>query len=270
MSKRDLFLSKPLMNAAGSLGLSPDERKLAPWDAFGAFVTNPLSFRPRKPAVQPATVDFPGGFLLHSGLPNPGLEAALKKHAARWQRSRLPIIVHLIADRPEQTSVMVRRLESLEGIVAAELGFAPQLADDIILIAVEASLGEMPLIACLPFDQVLRIGPRLVGMGVAAISLAPPRGLMPRQPASAALESFIMEIDEEKSRTQLDWVAGRLFGPALFAQSLLVVRSAVRAGMPIIGGCGVYSPADARTMQAAGAFAVQVETTLWRGDFSPG
>src|SRR5687767_12191231 len=89
--KRDLYFSKPLMNAAGSLGFAPDLRNGLSLDAFGAFVTNPVSLRPRLPAAQPAVIEFPGGFLLHTGLPNPGLSSVIKTHAARWNRSSLPI-----------------------------------------------------------------------------------------------------------------------------------------------------------------------------------
>jgi len=119
--KRDLYFSKPLMNAAGSLGFAPDFRSLGDFgslDTFGAFVTNPFSLRPRLPTTQPAMIEYPGGFLLHTGLPNPGLKAGLKRYAAKWIRSELPVIVHLMADRPEETQSMVHMLEEIENVMA--------------------------------------------------------------------------------------------------------------------------------------------------------
>lgn len=249
MFKRDLYFRKPVLNAAGTLGFAPDPRLPLNWAGLGAFVTNPISLRQRTPAAEPALIEFPGGFLTHSGLPNPGLPAVLKKMAARWARADLPIIVHLMADRPEETARMVRMLENVENVAAVELGFAPQLADDILVLAVELAAGELPLVANLPFEQVLSVGPRCLDVGAAAISLAAPRGLLPA-------------VDNGRA------VTGRLFGPALFAQSMLVVRDAVRAGIPLIGGGGVYSKENASAMLAAGALAVQVDTVLWRGDFS--
>ncbi|MCC7190038.1 MAG: hypothetical protein IT312_14980, partial [Anaerolineales bacterium] len=163
--KRDLYFSKPLMNAAGSLGFAPDLRdfrEALPKHGgggenlggleLGAFVTNPISLRPRLPTAQPAVIEYPGGFLLHTGLPNPGIHAALKKYSAKWTRSELPIIVHLMADRPEETQQMARMLESHENVMAVELGFAPLLADDIILLTLEMCLGELPLIFSLPVE----------------------------------------------------------------------------------------------------------------------
>jgi len=249
MSKRGLDFPKPLMNAAGTLGFAPDTRWPLNWGEFGAFITNPLSLRPRRPAVEPALVETPGGFLLHSGLPNPGFSQTLKQVASKWARSNLPVIVHLMADRPEETQRMTRQLESLENVIAVELGFAPLLADDIIVLAVEMSAGELPLIVNLPWEQVLRLGPQVLAVGAEAVSLAAPRGMVPL--------------------TSQVGVAGRLFGPALFAQSLLLVREAARSGIPIIGGCGVYSKENASAMLSAGALAVQVDTVLWRGGFSP-
>ena len=82
--KRDLYFSKPIMNAAGSLGFAPDARNGIDFASFGAFVTNPISLRPRLPTTHPALVEFPGGFLLHTGLPNPGLNGTLKKYSAKY------------------------------------------------------------------------------------------------------------------------------------------------------------------------------------------
>ncbi|MEJ5224483.1 MAG: hypothetical protein WHV44_08510 [Anaerolineales bacterium] len=243
MFKRDLYFSCPLMNAAGTLGFAPDPRLPLDWAQFGAFVTNPLSWMPRQPAANPAVVEFAGGFLLHSGLPNPGLPTALKRYARAWKRSALPIVIHLMADRPEETLRMVRLLEGVDNVMAVEFGFAPQLAGDIIVLAVEMCQGELPIIVCLPPEQVLALGPQVMDAGAAAVSLGAPRGM-------------------------LGDVTGRLYGPGLLAQSLLVARDAARLGLPVISAGGVYARQDVDAMLAAGALAVQVDAALWRGAFS--
>ncbi len=252
MPKQDLIFRTPLMNAAGTLGFTPDLRAEIPWDDFGAFVTNPLSLRPRTGAAQPALIEYPGGFLLHTGLPNPGFNAALKKYAHRWRDSSFPIIAHLMADRPEETQQMVRPLEEMENILAVELGFAPLLADDILLLTLEMCMGELPLIFSLPFEQVLSLGPRLIQNGAAAISLAAPRGSLPLTPALRPSPAGRGEL-----------VTGRLFGPSLFPQSLEIVSSAAKLGLPVIGAGGVYSKEDAQAMLTAGALGVQMDAGLW-------
>lgn len=243
--KRDLYFNKPLMNAAGSLGFAPDLRVFEELGGheLGAFVTNPFSLRPRLPTSQPAVIEYPGGFLLHTGLPNPGLGAGIRKYASKWDKSDIPVIVHLMADRSEETRSMVRMLEEVENIMAVELGFAPLLADDIILLTLDMCLGELPLIFSLPVEQVLSLGPRLMQAGAQAISIAPPRG---------------SNITSHESV-----VSGRLYGPSLFPQALDTVRNAAKLGLPIIGAGGVWTKENAGAMLSAGALAVQVDAALW-------
>ena len=251
--KRDLYFSKPLMNAAGSLGFAPDLRglkDLGGLDRLGAFVTNPFSLRPRLPTAQPAVIEYPGGFLLHTGLPNPGLKAGLKKYSAKWTRSDLPVIVHLIADRPEETQKMVRMLEEIENVMAVELGFAPLLADDILLLTLEMCLGELPLIFSLYAEQVLSLGPRLIQEGADAISIASPRGAL-------ALTPNPTPPGEGGHGTR------RRFGPPVVPQTLNVVEPAAKLGLPIIGAGGVWTRENVEAMLSAGALAVQVDAALW-------
>lgn len=261
MPKRDLYFRAPIMNAAGMLGFTPDFRSLADSGSFalGAFVTNPISARPRKVTTHPAVAEYPGGFLLHTGLPNPGLPAAVKRYAHKWADASLPIIIHLMANRPGETAGMVESLEGVENVMAVELGFAPEfhqkpafsektdLWDENLLTTLELSLGELPLIVSLPAEQAVRLGPRLVERGAAAVSLSAPRG---------ALRS-----KDGKTMT------GRLYGPSLFPQALEAVRRLAEAGVPVIGGGGVYRQEQAGVMQEAGAMAVQLDALLWRGGF---
>ena len=236
------------MNAAGSLGFAPDTRVGIPLDSFGAFVTNPFSLRPRKPAARPEVIEYPGGFLLHSGLPNPGFSAGIKRYSSRWDKSGVPVIVHLMADRPEETQRMVQMLEMHENVMAAELGFAPLLADDILLLTLEMCMGELPLIFSLPVEQVLSLGPRLIQEGAQAISISAPRGAMP---------------DRGKGSGDKGVTTGRLYGPSLFPRALETVYSAAKLGFPIIGAGGVWTKENAEAMLSVGALAVQVDAALW-------
>ena len=245
MSKRDLYFSKPLMNAAGALGFAPDTRVGISVESFGAFVTSPFSLRPRVPTAKPAVIEYTGGFLLHTGLPNPGFHAGMKRYSAKWTRADLPIIVHLMADRPEETQRMVRMLETQENVMAVELGFAPLLANDIISLTLQMCLGELPLIFSLPVEQVLSLGPRLIQQGAQAISIATPRGALPLSASPSQLST------------------GRLYGPSLFPQTLETVYSAAKLGLPIIGAGGIWTKENAEAMISAGALAVQVDAVLW-------
>jgi len=138
---------------------------------------------------------------------------------------------------------MTRRLENIENVMAVELGFAPGLSDDILRYALQMSLGELPIIMNLPYEQVLSLGPALVQSGASAISLAAPRGALP---ADGKL------------------VSGRMYGPGLLPRSLEIVHAAARLGLPVIGAGGVYTLADAEAMLSVGALAVQFDAVLWK------
>jgi dihydroorotate dehydrogenase len=242
--KNDLYLSRPLMNAAGTLGFAPDLRAPFHWAGLGAFVTNPVSLGPRRAAAEPAALPFPGGFLLHSGLPNPGFKTVLRKYAPRWADAPLPVIVHLMAAGPEDSARMVQALEGRENMLGVELGFPPQAAGADILAAVQACLGELPLIVCLDAPQLLSLGSSLTQAGAAALSVAAPRGMLTTEDSSL--------------------VTGRLYGPGLFAQALHTVHEAARLKLPIIGAGGVYTQENAQAMLKAGALAVQLDAVLWK------
>ncbi len=237
------------MNAAGVLGFSPDFRNLSTgFGSLGVFVSNPVSARPRQPAAQPQALLFPGGFLLHSGLPNPGFSALVKKHAARWRRAETPVVVHLMAESPEETGRMTRALENLENVMSAELGFAPHADDELVLQTLEACRGELPLIVSLTPEKILSLGPKLIERGADALSLAAPRGAL-------SMEGAL--------------VAGRLYGQALFPRALELVYAASRLSLPVIGAGGVWSERDAADMLAAGALAVQLDAVLWKPAIAP-
>lgn len=257
MPKYDLFFSSPVMNAAGTLGFAPEPRGPVDLGLLGAFVTNPLSLSPRSPASKPQAIPYPGGVLVHTGLPNPGLRAAIHQYAERWARAPLPVIVHLLAPGGSRSSLaelaeMSGSLEPLENVMGVEVGLPPGAEVSLALSIAQAMAGELPLILRITPEQAAELAAggeqaaeALFQSGAAAISLGAPRG--------ALVESGG------------DLVYGRLYGPGLLPQALRAVHELAAAGVPVIGGGGVYQPEDLEAMLQAGALAVQLDTALWRG-----
>jgi dihydroorotate dehydrogenase (NAD+) catalytic subunit len=248
--KFDLSFDPPWMNAAGSLGFAPDRHGPVDLSRLGAFVTNPISLEPRSPAHGLRYLAYPGGFLLHTGYPNPGLRAVLRRSAEAWGRSPLPVLVHLLCQRTEELSQAVRRLEGLPGVAGIELGLAPDIEAQQAAALAQAATGELPVILRLPLERAVELATWLkehsaVVDNIAAFSLGPPRGLLPTPDSSLA--------------------RGRLYGPAVFPLALRAVRGLSALGVTVIGGGGVYRMEQAEAMQAAGAVAVQLDTVLWRG-----
>ena len=245
MSKYDLSLAKPLMNAAGTLGFTSDPRGPVDLSRLGAFVTNPVSLGKRTPAHGIRYQPFPGGFLLHTGYPNPGLREVIRRCQERWARSPIPVIVHLLGEMVDELPGMVRQLEALEGVIGIELGLPKEVDGKIVRAFSEAALGELPVIVRLPFEKAVETAAEAIQSGAAAVSLGAPRGAFPARGGNL--------------------VQGRLYGPALFPQALAVVKEINQSGLPVIGAGGLYSQEDCDAMLSAGALAVQIDSLLWRG-----
>ncbi len=233
------------MNAAGTLGFAPDLHGSVDWSRLGAFVTNPVSLGRRTPANGERFASFPGGFVLHTGYPNPGLRQALRRYAGPWSHAPLPVIVHLLGGQPEEMAGMVRQLEAVEGIAGLEVGVPGEASLEGVMALTQAAIGELPVIVRLPFERAEELAPGAVQAGAMAISLAPPRGIFPTQ--SGELQQ------------------GRMYGPAVLPMALKRVDELVRLGIPTIGAGGVYCKEDCQAMLGLGALAVQVDGALWRG-----
>lgn len=249
LTKFDLTFAPPLMNAAGSLGFLPNPDSPVELSSLGAFITNPISLRPRSPARISQLLDFPGGFLMHSGYPNPGLRSVLWHYSASWARMPIPIIVHILGEDSDRVSEMVTRLEGTAGVMGIEIGLPPKAGPDTALALARAAARELPVIMRLPLDRAAALAYALTSLlgkpFLAALSLGPPRGVLPGL---------------DKGHIQ-----GRMYGPAVFPLALAAVHAVAETGWPIIGGGGVYTTLQVKAMLAAGAMAVQLDAVLWRG-----
>ena len=245
MSKSELILKTPIMNAAVCFGFTPDSYGPTDISQMGAFITNPISLLARSPAHGPRFLSFPGGFLLHTGYPNPGLGSAIRRYARHWARSPLPVLVHLLAQKAGEVADMVKKLESLEGVAGFEIGLPAEADVEMVRDFARAAAGELPVIMRFPLDHAAGLADGFAQSRLAAVSLAPPRGALPLPEGGL--------------------VQGRLYGPALFPQALAAVQALNRRGIPVIGSGGVYTPVQAEAMLQAGAIAVQLDAVLWRG-----
>jgi len=241
----ELGIQPGWLNAAGMLGFAPPPA----WPLEHppvAFVTAPISYKARSPAHDRRCISYPGGMILHTGWPNPGFRKVVRLYAQRWARSNVPVWVHLLAERSYEVDKMVRWLEEAEGVAAVEISLPPAARDNERQELIEAALGELPLVLCVPLDQVnTEWAARAVKSGVSVISLSAPRGVLPASNGST--------------------VHGRCYGPGLLPLSLQALTCLREKDLPLIAGCGVYDWTAYEMMLKAGAAAVKLDTVLWRG-----
>jgi len=142
---------------------------------------------------------------------------------------------------------MVQRLDSVDGIAGVEISLPLNADGQIASAFAQAARGELPVVLRLPMDGASSLVPYITAAGLAAISLAPPRGMLPLPSGG--------------------FVQGRLYGPAVFPLALAVVQRLVQSGIAVIAAGGVYRPEHVAALLQAGAAAVQLDSVLWQGGF---
>ena len=242
--KQDLLLQKPFVNAPGTLGFVPDTRTMPYLKHLGAFITNPISYRHRQPAGSRSYLPFEGGFLLHTSLPNPGITRSIARFKRWWANAPLSIIVHLLVESPGTLAEMVQKLESLENLIALEIGLPPDCDLPLLETLLEAASGELPLIIYMSPEQLPDLLEPLTKLQPTVVHLGPPRGTHPNQEG--------------------DLVTGRLYGPAVFPVMLHALKLLEEAGLKVIAYGGINKHWQAQTMLENGAMGVSLGEALWK------
>jgi dihydroorotate dehydrogenase len=243
--KQDLIINPPIMNSAGVLGFIPDDNEPFDLNLLGAFITHPISLRQRQPAKPSHFEKFPGGVLLHTGLPNPGIRKALHSYRGKWQLHAQPIILHLLVEGVEDMEAIVEVLDSEDHPVQAlEIGIVHTTPAAVEAVLTTASLSQLPILARVHPDSDYDVLLAAQQSGINAVVIGPPRGNI-------------------KTRWETK-ISGRLYGPGLhpliFAQ---LERFLEVLDIPIILGSGLFSTDNILCALDEGAAAVQLDTVLW-------
>ncbi|GAB4574590.1 MAG: dihydroorotate dehydrogenase [Anaerolineae bacterium] len=249
--KYSLIVHSPVMPAAGTFGYGNRYVRLIKTEKFGAIVTDPITLRPRRVAQGPNSVPLPGGLLLHTGMPNPGVEKVIKKYRQNWANAPVPIIVHLMDRQSGDLRQCVRALIGITGVAGFELGIHEQASLEEIysLINTVIHLTQLPLLVRVPLERAIELAPAIAQTEAGALVVgAPPRGIA-RDPVTGRL------------------VRGRLYGPLVMPQALNTVAQVVdrlkETDLPVIAAGGIHTPDDARTFIEVGARAVQLDSLIW-------
>lgn len=231
------------LNASGFLGFTPPAESLLA-DRLGAFVTPAISWLPRSPAHNRSLLEYPGGFLLHTGYPNDGFSRTLRQYARKWADLRVPVWPHLLPRSGYECSQMVRALEGLENIGAIELSLPAEAEIPFVEEILQSALGELPVYVCVPFLSPLHAWLDLFRLyTVTGIVLSTPRGVL---------------------ATNDSPVSGRLYGPSLLPQLLEIIQAFRNCGIPLIAGSGIFALEQGEIALRAGASAVQLDAVLWQ------
>ena len=247
--KYSLIVSTPVMPAAGTLGFADSYKGMIDYEKLGALVTNPVTLDAWNPAAGTRMIRLDAGILLHTGLPNPGLNKVIRRYRKTWANMPIPVILHLVGATVQHIERASGLIDEVDEIAAVELGLSDDLDEgDALALVRTAAKMEKPLLVRLPFYECWQLALPIAEAGADALVLtAAPRGTA---------------RDRHSGRL----VSGRIYGPLIKPMILRLVgrlRREIPEEIPIIGSGGIHSPADARDYIEAGAVAVQVDTATW-------
>lgn len=247
-SKNSLTVETPVMPASGTFGYGDSYQDLLKIEKLGALVTNPVTLHAWRPATGTRVVPLDAGVLVHTGLPNRGLNKTLEQYRALWENLPLPVILHLVASDVDQIRLSADIIDGEPAVDAVELGINDETTweETRRFVQLLTSRIEKPVLVRLPISEVNELADAAVEGGAGALVVAaPPRGTA-RDPISKKL------------------ISGRIYGPLVKPIALRLVGQLVRrVDIPVIGCGGIHSPEDARDFMEAGARAVQVDSVTW-------
>lgn len=247
--KNALILEVPVMAAAGILGFGDTYRDLLQFEKLGAFVTNPVTYTPWRPATGNRVVALPAGTLVHTGIPNPGISKVLGKYRSMWETMAMPVIMHIAATTLEHARKCASRIDAESAVDGIELGLNDDVSWDETeqLVSATVKNTEKPVLVRLPMNDTLNLARAAVDGGASGlVACGAPRGVA-RDPQSGLM------------------ITGRIYGPLIKTLVLRLVQQLVEEmpTIPVIGAGGIHSQQDARDYIEVGAKAVQVDTATW-------
>lgn len=257
-----LLLANPVMTASGTFGYGTETEHLFDIQELGAVVCKGTTLQPREGNPLPRIAEVPGGLLNAIGLQNIGVEALIRDKAPLWTAWKVPVIVNIAGNTPEEYAEMAARLDGVAGISGIEVniscpnvkkggqefGSDPQSAARVTQ-AVRKATSLPTWVKLTPNTaDIVAIALAVVEAGADALVLV------------NTLKG--MAIDLKTGRPVLGNITGGLSGPALKPVALRMVYevAGVVKEIPLIGSGGILTASDALEFFLAGASAVQIGT----------
>ncbi len=256
-----LALPAPVLVAAGTFGYGLEFARAVRLERLGGLITKTLTRLPREGNPPPRLVETASGMLNAVGLQNVGLEAFLRDMLPALSTHRVPVIVSILSEMPQELGEMAQRLDQADGVAAIELNLScPNLRHASGMVAQDAAATFTMVDAAVRNTSkpvIAKLSPEVTDL--APIAQAAERaGAM----ALSLVNTFVgMSLDPKTRRSRLGTLTGGLSGPAI--RPLAVYRvwyTAQTVRIPVIGIGGIVRPEHALEFFLAGATAVAIGT----------
>lgn len=262
-------LANPVLTASGTCGYADELAEFMDVAGLGGVVTKSITLAPRKGNPTPRIIETDAGMLNAIGLANIGLERFVCEKIPVLEGLGTAVFVNVAGQMIEDYVQVAERLANEKAVSGLELniscpnvkqggisfGTDPTLIREITG-AVKAVCGSKPLIVKLTptVTDICATARAAVEAGADALSM---------------VNTFTaMVIDIETRRPVLANRTGGLSGPAIKPIAVYLVSRVYQdvakpAGIPILGGGGIRTAADAVEFMIAGASAVTVGTATF-------
>lgn len=273
-----LTLPNPVLVAAGTFGYGLEFARAVPLERLGGLITKTLTRHPRLGSPPPRLVETPSGLLNAVGLQNIGVEPFLREKLPALRQFRVPLIVSLLGESPEEAGEMVRLLDEADGVAAIELNLSCPNADH----RQPAAAGTPRRLIAQDAEAtgaMVRVARRATRKPVIAKLSPDVTDLVPiaraaEEAGADALtigNTFVgMSLDPSTRRSRLGVMTGGLSGPAIRPLSVYRVwYTAQSVRVPVIGLGGIARAEDAVEFFLAGASAVAVGTANFADPRAP-
>ena len=261
-------LAHPVINASGTFDAIAARRAFG--DAllarfpFAAFVSKPVTLRPRQGNPPPRLWELPAGLMNSIGLPNKGLEGYLAHDLPELARLPVPLIVNVMGFSRDEVSTLVTAFAQRDEVAALELNVScPNVETGLVMGADPDEVARL-LSAVRPLTDkplIVKLTPNASDVPAVAVAAE-------REGASAVSLINTIRGMALHPRTGDPWLGGTtggVSGPAVRAIALAQVRSVTEAvSIPVIGMGGVSHGRHAAELLRAGAALVAVGTESFR------
>lgn len=255
-----LRLKTPVILASGTFGYGVEANAVAPWRYVGALITKTITEKPKEGNRPPRIYEARGGILNSIGLQNPGIDMFIKEKVPRIAKLSVPCIVSISADSARQFKYLARRLKACRQVQGLEMNLSCPNIQKKKLIAQDARLvfdAVCAVKAIYKKPVIAKLSPEVTDIALIARS-AERAGA----DALSLVNTFYgLAIDIETGSPCLGAGFGGFSGSAIKPLSLYRVWKVCQAvHIPVIGGGGICSAADAIEFLLAGACAVSIGT----------
>ncbi|WP_145259385.1 dihydroorotate dehydrogenase [Planctomycetes bacterium Pan216] len=255
-----LTLPNPILVASGTFGYAKESAGFVDFSKLGGIVPKTVTWEPRIGNRTPRIVETASGMLNAIGLDNDGIDHFLRVHLPYLRKLPTSIIANVAGRTVEEYAALVTRLNGAEGVDAIELNLScPNVSCGIDFAINPESTERVISLARRETDK-----PLLAKLTPNVTSVAP----IAQAAAAGGADGLTLintvvgtAIDWRRRRPILANRIGGLSGPAIKPIALrIVMETAAKVDLPIIGVGGIGSIDDVMEFLVAGATAVQIGT----------